>query len=176
MRVRSGLLAAVMSAAFALSAIPTAVLAAVDAYLEIEGIKGESQDDKHRDWIEISSFSWGTSHAANIGSATSGAGAGKVALQDLHFTKTVDKASPVLMLACANGKHFPTVTIEMRKAGGGPYITYILSDVVISSVQASSGGDNPTESVTLNFAHMSERSQSPVEGRALAPSGGLRRP
>jgi type VI secretion system secreted protein Hcp len=177
MRVRSGLAAVVMSAAFALSAIPTAVLAAVDAFLQIDGIKGESQDDKHKGWIEISSFSWGVTNASSIGSATSGAGAGKASMQEIHITKNTDKASPLLMQACANGKHYAQVTLQMRKAGGDTYMTYVLTDVLISSFQASGGGgDNPTESVTLRFARMSEQSTSPVSPPMTRPVESMRRP
>jgi type VI protein secretion system component Hcp len=32
---------------------------AIDVYLQIDGIKGESQDDKHKDWIECASVNWG---------------------------------------------------------------------------------------------------------------------
>jgi type VI secretion system secreted protein Hcp len=72
--------------------------------LEIDGIKGESTDAKHPNTIEIESYSWG---ASNDGSAAhgSGAGAGKVHFQDLHFTAQVSKASPELLLACASGRH-----------------------------------------------------------------------
>jgi type VI secretion system secreted protein Hcp len=178
MRVRSGLLAAVMSAAFAISAIPSAVLAAVDAYLNIDGIKGESQDDNHKGWIEISSFSWGASNSASIGSASSGAGAGKVSMQDIHITKTVDSASPLLMRACASGKHFPTVMLSVRKAGGGATVDYVLTDAMITKVDAGGGGtDRPVETITIAFAKMQTQSSNPVESRpVMAPMGGMRRP
>ena len=66
---------------------------ASDYLLEIEGVKGESQDDKHKETIEISSFSWGLSNAGSFQSG-GGGGAGKANFQDIHFTTTVSKASP----------------------------------------------------------------------------------
>src|SRR5215467_4457174 len=87
---------------------------ASDYLLEIEGIKGESKDSKHPNTIEVESFSWG---ASNDGSAAhgSGAGTGKVHFQDVHFTTQVNKSSPELLLACANGKHIKKAQLFVRK-------------------------------------------------------------
>lgn len=83
----------------------------------------------------------------------SGGGTGKVSVHDISFTKKIDKSSPSLFQACATGKHFPTVKITLRKAGGKPYLTYTLSNVLVSAIQAdgTSGQTTPTEQVTLNF-------------------------
>jgi type VI secretion system secreted protein Hcp len=135
---------------------------ATDYYLKIDGIKGESADDKHRDWIELDSFSWGMT---NSNAAGSGGGAGKVSFQDLHFTMKVDKASPKLMLACATGQHIPTLKFVVARADGATggttdYYVVTLSDVLVSSFQ-SSGPPRPpagtptdvpmTASLSLNF-------------------------
>lgn len=83
------------------------------------------------------------------------------------------------MRACANGQHFPTVMLSVRKAGGGASITYVLSDVLISKVQAGGGGsDNPTESITLSFARMQTQSSGAADtrGPTMAPTGDIRRP
>jgi type VI secretion system secreted protein Hcp len=126
--------------------------AAVDYFLKLEGIPGESLDDRHKDEIEILSFSFG---ATQTGGITGGGGAGKVIFSDISFTKPVDKSSPQLYLQCAQGKHIPTAILYGRKAGERPTDYYIikLTDVLISSVQTSgaSGGDRPTESLSLNF-------------------------
>ena len=66
-----------------------------DFLLEIDGIKGETTDNKHEGTIEIESFSWGASNTGSM-SAGGGGGAGKVNFQDLHFTTRVNKASPLL--------------------------------------------------------------------------------
>ena len=85
-----------------------------------------------------------------------GAGAGKVNVQDLSFTKYIDLSSPDLMLACCNGKHFPEATLIVRKAGEKPleYLKIKLSDIIVSGVQHAGhgGGDLMTKSLTLNFA------------------------
>ncbi len=129
---------------------------AVDMFIKIEpGISGESQDKTHKGEIDVLAWSWGM---ANSGSAHvgGGAGAGKVNVQDLSFTKYVDKSSPDLMLACCNGKHFDKATLVVRKAGEQPleYIKIEMDEILISSVSTggSGGEDRLTENVTLNFA------------------------
>ena len=132
--------------------LPDADAATVNYYLKIEGISGESNDDKHKDWIELQSFSFGATESGT--SATGGGcGAGKVKIQDLMFTSKISKASPDLFLSTANGKHFPKATLTMVNAAGGTDIIVItLSDVIISSYQVGSSGESPMESVSLNFA------------------------
>ena len=129
-------------------------MAAVDMFLKLDGIKGESQDHKHKDEIHIESFSWGMNQTGAHGTG-GGGGAGKVAVHDISITKHVDKSSPALMLACCNGKHIPNGLITVRKAGEKPleYMKIKLQDILISGVQeAGHGGDTLTENVTINFA------------------------
>lgn len=127
---------------------------AVDAFLKFD-IKGESVADGHKDEIEVLAWSWGVSQTGTTHRG-SGGGAGKANVQDISITKYVDAASPTLMLACCNGKHFPTATLTVRKAGEKPldYLIYTLTDLIITSVQTggSSGSDQVTESISLNFA------------------------
>jgi type VI secretion system secreted protein Hcp len=126
----------------------------VDMFIKIDGIPGESTDDKHKDEIVIESWSWGATQSATIGSGAGG-GTGKVSFQDFHFVHKVDKASPKLFLATAKGEHFPEVVLTVRKAGDKPleYLIYKLKDVIVSGVSSSTSGDNiPSEEVTLNFA------------------------
>jgi type VI secretion system secreted protein Hcp len=77
---------------------------AFDAFLKIEGIDGESLEKNHKDEIEIESFSWGATQQGASSHGT-GAGAGKVSMQDFHFVMRHNSASPTLFLFCANGKH-----------------------------------------------------------------------
>jgi type VI secretion system secreted protein Hcp len=130
-------------------------MAAVDYFLNIDGITGESQDDKHKNEIQVSSFSMGVANMGTGGSGT-GSGASRSNVQDMHFTKTTDKSSPNLFQACCNGKHFPTATITVRKAGENPveYLVYKLTEVLISSHQISGhgGGEITQESLSLNFS------------------------
>ena len=128
---------------------------AVDIFLDIEGIKGESKDHKHKDTIDVLSWSWGMSQSgtAHMGG---GAGAGKVSVQDINFTHYLDKSSPTLMLHCWNGKHIKKAKLIIRKAGEKPleYLTVEMEDILVSHVSTggSHGEDRLTENVTLNFA------------------------
>ena len=130
-------------------------MAHVDCFLKIDGIEGESKDAKHKGSIDISSWTWG---AAQTGTSShgGGAGAGKVAMQDAHFSMSVSKASPKLMLACATGDHIKQAVLTCRKAGTDQqeYLKYTFSDVLVSSFQTggTSGGVTPTETFTLNFS------------------------
>jgi len=128
---------------------------AVDMFIKIGDIKGESRDKVHKELIDVLAWSWGLS---NSGSAHmgGGAGAGKVNVQDLSFTKYIDKASTNLMVACCKGSHYDEATLIVRKAGGTPleYIKITLTEVMITSLSTggSGGEDRLTENVTLNFA------------------------
>jgi len=127
--------------------------AASDYFLKIEGIDGESSDEKHKGSIEIQSFSWGLSNSGAMAGG-GGGGTGKVQFQDFHFTKTVDKSSPQLMQAVATGEHLKSVDLAVRKAGGTQMEYYIihLEDVLVSSWTTSgSSGDVPTESISFTF-------------------------
>jgi type VI secretion system secreted protein Hcp len=134
---------------------------AFDTFMKIEtpNVAGESQDAKHKGEIEIFSFSLGASNPTTIGSATGGAGAGKVSLSSFSFMKKTDKTSPVLFQACANGTHYDKVTITCRKAGQTPveYLIYTFNLCFVESVQwsGSSGGDDtPAESCSMAFGKM----------------------
>ena len=91
-------------------------MAAVDYFLKIDGIQGESEDAKHPKEIQVLSFSFGASQAGTFAFG-GGGGSGKVQMQDFHFMMNVNKASPKLLLACANGQHIPRRSSSARKAG-----------------------------------------------------------
>ncbi|HEC16790.1 MAG TPA: type VI secretion system tube protein Hcp [Sedimenticola sp.] len=128
---------------------------AFDAFLKIEGIDGESTDDKHRDWIEILSYNHGVSQPVSSASATGGRTGGRADFQDFSIVKTADKATPDLNLFCANGKHIPKVELELCLATEDKhtFMKYTLEDVIVSSVSIGGGGgeDRPTESVTFSY-------------------------
>jgi type VI secretion system secreted protein Hcp len=124
---------------------------AVDYFLKIDGIPGESNDRRHKGEIVLDSFSLGETNSG--GSATGGGGSGKVSFQDFHFTAKFTKASPKLMLACATGVHIPRATMTGRKAGGFEFLFVKMSDVLVSSFQTGeSGGTVPEDAVSLAFA------------------------
>jgi type VI secretion system secreted protein Hcp len=123
---------------------------ASDYLLEIDGIEGESTDDKHPGAIEVESWSWGASNPSSIGSG--GLGSGKVSVQDFTFTHHVDAASPVLFLRCATGQHIKSAKLFVRKTGGGgEYLTYTFTDCLVSSFEDKGGGEAPTEEIALAF-------------------------
>ena len=145
---------------------------AVDMYLKLEPIKGESQDAKHKDEIDILSWSWGMSQTGKHHTGTGG-GAGKVNVQDLTFTHWVDKASADLLKACTKGQHINKGILVVRKAGGDAleYIKLTLEGIIVTSVQTggSHGDDLLTENVTLNFSKFKyEYKQQTEKGAAGA--------
>jgi type VI secretion system secreted protein Hcp len=127
---------------------------AVSIFARIGTIKGESRDAKHKDEIEVLSWSWGVSQTGTMGPG--GGGKGKASFQDFNFTHHVDKASPVLMKACATGEHVKNATITVRKAGKGQqeYLVITMTDVLVTSVatSVSAEGDATMEVVALAFA------------------------
>lgn len=124
---------------------------AVDMFLKIAEIPGESKDGKHKDEIEIFSFGWALSQSGNL----AGGGAGKSEFQDFSFSMPVSKASPKLFLACASGKHLRDATLTVRKAGGAQleFLVYKLFDCLVSSYQegGDSAGAVPNDSFSLTF-------------------------
>ncbi|MGL4465283.1 MAG: Hcp family type VI secretion system effector [Planctomycetia bacterium] len=129
---------------------------AYDAFIKLSDIKGESLDDKHKDEIEVFSFSWGAQQTGTSGIG-SGGGSGKVSVQDFSFVKKVDKSSAILFQKCCDGTHIPEAMFVVRKAGGTQleYLKIKMTDVLISSYQpgGTSGGDDiPMEQLSLNFS------------------------
>ena len=149
-------------------------MAAVDYFLKLDGIKGESSDDKHKDEIDLESWSWGeTNSGTHAGGG--GGGAGKVVMQDFHFTMRMNKATPELMLACATGKHLKEATLTCRKAGTEQqeYLKIKFSDMLVSSYQtggSGGGGVVPTEQISLNFSKIEyEYKPQKADGTLDAP-------
>lgn len=128
---------------------------AVDMFLKLDDLKGESVDSKHKGEVDILAWSWGMTQSGTTHLGTGG-GAGKVNVQDLSLTKYVDKSSPTLYLSCCNGKHFKEALLTVRKAGEKPleYIKITMKEVIITSVSTggSGGEERLTENITLNFA------------------------
>jgi type VI secretion system secreted protein Hcp len=124
-----------------------------DLFLKIDGIPGESLDDKHKDEIELVSFGWGVSSPAAEGHAGGGAGAGRPHFQDFHFMTRVSKASPQLFLAVASGKHIKEASLSVRRAGKQQleYLKIKFSDVLVTSFQEA-GADGTAPEETIGFA------------------------
>jgi type VI secretion system secreted protein Hcp len=127
---------------------------ASDIFAKIGDIKGESQDSKHKDEIEVLSYSWGVTNSAKIDSS-GGGGAGKATFTDLSFLHSIDKASPNLLKACATGTHLKEATITHRKAGKDQqeYLIIKMNDIIITGVAlADSSGAAGSETVSMAFA------------------------
>jgi len=147
---RASVLGAVLLLAFSYSA---SLNAALDMFLDIPGISGESTDPVHANQMDVVAWSWGMS---NPGGSLSN---GIANFQDLSVTKYVDKASPLLMKRCATGTNISMATLYVRKVGVNPieYIKIQLTNVLVSSVSTGASGfeeDKLTENVTLNFAKL----------------------
>jgi len=153
-------------------------MALFDAFLKLDGIKGESADSKHKGEIDVMSFSWGASQGGSQATG-GGGGTGKVRFSDFSIIKKTDASSPLLMLNCANGSHIKEATFTVRKAGGKQleYLKIKLTDLLVSKYQpagsegiliglllpavrqgvenpnSSQPGDSiPVEHVTFNFS------------------------
>ena len=133
-------------------------MSVVDFYLRIDGIEGESADAKHKGSIELDSWGWGEQQPSSPRSS-SGAGAGKVSMQDFRFVAKASKASPKLALVCASGEHLKKAVLTCRKAGKGQqeYITWTFHDCLVTSY--STGGPNggnilPCDQVSVNYARV----------------------
>jgi len=132
-------------------------------YIQIDGIPGESLDDKHKDWIEVLGLGHEIVQPASTTKSSAGGGTtGRTQHGDFAFTKLVDKSSPKLSEAASNGKHLSKVKLEMCRAGGSQvkYYEITLQQVIVSRVQLSHSNGNgngtadesfPTETVHLNY-------------------------
>lgn len=133
---------------------------AIDIFLTIPGVPGESQDTTFQGAIELTSYSWGLSKLVTIGSGTGGTGTGKTQFSELNITKDFDKSSPLLMQALESGKPYPKITLSLRRTAGGSaakaqvFLTYEFDQVYVTSISdaaSSGGGDAPSESISFTM-------------------------
>lgn len=129
---------------------------AVDAFLKIEGIPGESSDERHKDWIEVTSFSHGVAQELDRWDAGSSL-RGRCHHEPLVVTKSIDKATPKLHEACCTHKLLKQVALELCRAAGEKqkYMEIKLHNAVIGSVRLKSGsqgaGGLPVEELTFHY-------------------------
>src|SRR5215471_15935834 len=123
---------------------------AVDMFIKIGDLKGESKDSKHKDEVDVLSWSWGMSNSGTTHKG-GGGGSGKVNVGDLSFTKYIDFSSPALRRACANGRHYPSALLTLRKAGQHPleYLKIKMEEVLVTAV--STGGSGGEDRLTENI-------------------------
>jgi type VI secretion system secreted protein Hcp len=146
---------------------------AIDYFLKIDGVAGESADNKHKGEIELESFSWGETSTGG-GPGGGGGGSGKVQIQDLVVTMHVSKASPTLMLACATGKHHKEAVLTARKAGKAQqeFLIFKFKDLIVTSYNTggSEASDILLDQASLGFSRIQ------MEYRPQKPDGSLDTP
>jgi type VI secretion system secreted protein Hcp len=123
-------------------------------FLKLDGIAGESTDAKHKDEIELVSFSWGVAQAVSGGA--SGRGAGKAQLKQFEFLVRVSKASPALFLAAVSGRHLKDASLSVRRSTKAAFdwLKVKFSDVLITSYEQAGDEEAPHELVAFDFARV----------------------
>lgn len=152
---------------------------AIDVYLYIDGIKGESNDDRHKDWIECKSVSFGVEQPK---SATASTGGGHTAERcehrDIVLSKLADLSSPILLQTCSAGRTIPKARFEfMRADAQGERVKYFeieIENVLIGAVSpAVEEGDILTEDVALKFSKVKWKyTQQKISGGAGGNTSG----
>jgi len=139
---------------------------AVDYYLKLDGISGESVTEGFKDTIQLMSYSWGGSQITSV-AGTGGSGAGKADLSDLSIMKFLDKASTPIFKALVSGTHIKTGTLSAVKAGanGKPFLKIDFQELFVTSQQISASSEIPTESVSFSYNQIKiEYSQQNEQG------------
>ena len=128
---------------------------AVEYFLKIAGVDGESTDEQFPGAISLESYSFGVTNAVSVGRG-SGAGVGRATLNELIVVKRVDKSSPTLLLDCAMGKVLPAVQLISRRSPNLVYLQITLSNALVSSFQeGGSQGELPLEQISFTYQKLS---------------------
>jgi type VI secretion system secreted protein Hcp len=147
----------------------------MDAYMKIAGIDGECTDRQHNGWIEVLDFDFCIAQkVSSTASSSGGASAERADFSEFTITKMLDKSSPLLSLACAEGRHIDTIEIELWRAGKVKYMAYRLTNCLISSVSTHGQGEFPEEEVALDVGRFEivYTQQSRNTGRAFGQVAG----
>lgn len=132
------------------------IAAADDVFLRIDGIEGEATDSAHANWIDV--LGLGSSVTQSTATGGGGGGSARAVFSDMSIVKRVDRASPKLFVASAEGKHFPRVDIEFVRPGELRRVYYAirLTDVQITGVRTNANATEGTvtEFVTFTFARI----------------------
>lgn len=129
-------------------------------YLRVEKvsggvIEGESVEQFHPSWIQLDSCNFGIRNSSSF-SAGGGLSAGKAEPMEFSATKSLDKASPLLFLACAQSTIHPRMIIEftddnVQSGGSRVYLRLTLTNVVVNGLTSSAGDARPSESIALGY-------------------------
>lgn len=126
---------------------------ATASYLKVDGADGEATDEKHKNWIDVESWSWGASQPQSTATGH-GMGQARVTLHPLSVTARVNKGSNTLFLYCCNGKHIPKVVLEQTKAGESQqvYLKLTLEDAIIENFQTAGSGGGEVPMANFSFS------------------------
>lgn len=149
---------------------------AIDAYLQIDTIKGESSDDSHRGWIEVTGLHWSVHQPKSATASTAGGHtAERAELSDISFSKMCDMSSPLLLQNCASGRIIPKAKFELfRSDSNGERVKYFeieLENVLIGMITPHLGGHETFLSENINLKFSKIRWQY-VQQKVLGGSGG----
>ncbi len=125
---------------------------AVDYFLKLDGIQGESQDEKHKNEIQVLSWSWGAANVSSV-SGTGGSGAGKVDMSDVSMMLNFDKSTPKFFKSVCAGTHIASGTLSAIKAGGNgkPYLKVDFKEIFVTGLQMSAAGEVPAVSLSFTY-------------------------
>lgn len=125
---------------------------AVDYFLKLDGIQGESQDEKHKNEIQVLSWSWGAANVSSV-SGTGGSGAGKVDMSDVSMMLNFDKSTPKFFKSVCAGSHIANGTLSAIKAGGNgkPYLKVDFKEIFVTGLQMSAAGEVPAVSLSFTY-------------------------
>lgn len=146
----------------------------VCGYLKLDGVKGESQDQAHKDWIDVLAWTWNLDNPSNVVAGT-GSGSTTAHVGDFSITKQVDLASTPLAQFLLKGKHFGKGIFELPKSGGdGKAMIYYKIEfkevfVTAMSFGGGAGGGVFTENITFSFASYKASYKSQTDKGAEGP-------
>jgi len=145
---------------------------AVDYFLKLDGIQGESADSKHKDEIRIMSWSWGASQVSSV-AGTGGSGAGKADLSDFSVMTYFDKATPKFFKSIGLGTHIKTGTMNAVKSGGDgkPYLKVDFKELFVSNLQISGTSEIPMVSLSFTYNEIKIDYSTQNEQGNLASTG-----
>jgi type VI secretion system secreted protein Hcp len=147
---------------------------AVDFYLKLDGIQGETVTEGFKDHIQLLSWSWGASQVTSV-AGTGGSGAGKADLSDLSIMKFLDKASTPLFKSLVSGTHIKTGTLSAVKAGakGKPFLKVDFQELFVTSQQLSASSEIPSESVSFSYNQIKVEYSTQNEQGILTTTGAV---
>ena len=147
---------------------------AVDYFLKLDGIQGESADSAHKDEIQIMSWSWGATQVSSV-SGTGGSGAGKADLSDFSIMAHFDRSTPKFFKSICAGQHIKTGTMSAIKSGadGKPYLKVDFKELFVSSLQISGSSEVPTVSLSFSYNEIKIDYSSQSETGQLTSTGAV---